>query len=98
MCIEEERRRRLTAIEMGTADARGMSISREIGRRPRRRGARLRAAMDVTEFASGKVDGRRVGVPPYADYSWLSASESTSNPDTDIIFSHPSIFVSVFES
>ena len=36
-----------------------------------------------------------LGVPPDTDYPQISASESPSNPDTDIIFSHPSIFVSV---
>jgi len=36
----------------------------------------------------------QVGVPPDEDYPRISASESASNPDTDIIL-HPSIFVSV---
>ena len=36
-----------------------------------------------------------LGMPPDADYPRISASESASNSDTDIIFSHPSIFVSV---
>jgi len=36
-----------------------------------------------------------LGVPPDTDYPRISISESASNPDTDIIFSHPSIFVSV---
>ena len=35
-----------------------------------------------------------LGVPPDTDYPRISAAESASNPDTDIIFSHPSIFVS----
>ena len=39
-----------------------------------------------------------VGVQPGADYSRISAFEFASNPDTDIIFSHLSIFVSVFVS
>jgi len=37
-----------------------------------------------------------LGVPPDTDYPQISAS--ASNPDTDIIFSNPSIFVSVSES
>ena len=36
-----------------------------------------------------------VGVPPDTDYPRISVSESAFNPDTDIIFSHPSISVSV---
>ena len=36
-----------------------------------------------------------IGVPPDTDYPRISASESASNLDTDIIFSHPSIFVFV---
>jgi len=39
-----------------------------------------------------------LGVPPDTDYPQISASESASNPETDIIFSHQSIFVSVSES
>ena len=35
-----------------------------------------------------------LGVPPDADYPWIFASESAHNPETNIIFSHLSIFVS----
>ena len=38
---------------------------------------------------------QRIGVPPDADYPRIFAIESASNPDTDVTFSHPSIFVSV---
>ena len=41
------------------------------------------------------LQGLDVGVPPDADYPWISAFGSASNPDTDNIFSHPSIFVSI---
>ena len=37
----------------------------------------------------------QLGVPPNADYPRISVSESASNPDTDIIFSHPPISISV---
>ena len=35
-----------------------------------------------------------LGVPPDADYPWLSAFESAHNPETGIIFSYLSIFIS----
>ena len=41
------------------------------------------------------IDDLKIGVPPDTDYPRISASKSASNPDMDIIFSHPSIFISV---
>ena len=41
------------------------------------------------------TEGLSLGVPPDVDYLRISVSESGSNTDADIIFSHPSIFVFV---
>ena len=42
-----------------------------------------------------KAEVLQLEEPSDADYSRIFASESASNTDTDIIFSHPLIFLSV---
>ena len=77
-------------------DREGESIERSRGdwrMREEKREIRGRAYMCL-ERENHRLE---IGMPPDADYPWIFESESASNPYTDILFSHPSIFVSVSE-
>ena len=60
-----------------------------------RGGIRILVRVFKREGEEERDDKKRLGMSSNVDYLRIFASESVSNPDTDIIFLHLSIYVSV---